>query len=95
MIQKWKYFEVCSTPGKLSPELLESGWVVGSLGGDRYIEHLTVLMKSKYCFILVVIRDERYYRSDFVSRILALFGKYRISVISRHYRDILYDILNG
>ena len=36
VIQKWKYFEVCSTPGKLSPELLESGWVVGSLGGDRY-----------------------------------------------------------
>ena len=40
-------------------------------------------------------RDEQYYRSDIVSRILALFGKYRISVISMHHRDILYDILKG
>ena len=39
-------------------------------------------------------RDERYYRSDIVSRILALFGKYRISVILRQYRDILYDIFD-
>ena len=39
-------------------------------------------------------RGERYYRSYIVSRILALFGKYRISVILRQYRDILYDIFD-
>ena len=42
----------------------------------------------------LAIRDERYYRSYIVSRILALFGKYRISVILRQYRDILYDIFD-
>ena len=42
----------------------------------------------------IVTRGERYYRSYIVSRILALFGKYRISVILRQYRDILYDIFD-
>ena len=50
----------------------------------------------EYGHIMAIpIRGERYYRSDIVSRILALFGKYRISVISMQYRDILYDILRG
>ena len=44
--------------------------------------------------MIVRTRGERYYRSYIVSRILALFGKYRISVILRQYRDILYDIFD-
>ena len=56
---------------------------------------LIIIHVSSVAAIIVVTRGERYYRSDIVSCILALFGKYRISVISRQYRDILYDILRG
>ena len=38
-------------------------------------------LKSLLTVSTLAIRDERYYRSDIVSRILALFGKYHISVI--------------
>ena len=49
---------------------------------------------SKSQPFMITTRGERYYRSYIVSRILALFGKYRISVILRQYRDILYDIFD-
>ena len=42
----------------------------------------------------VVTRGERYYRSYIVSRTIALFGKYCISVILRQYCDILFDIFD-
>ena len=46
------------------------------------------------CYSNFQIRDVQYHRWGIISRILALFGKYRISVILRQYPDILYDIFD-
>ena len=72
--------------------LEKTPWTFSSTCGELIIMFIVTIIITIISVIIIIIRGERYYRSYIVSRILALFGKYRKSVILRQYRDILYDI---